>query len=128
LQHSDKQLYLGGFAGTLNAFKGNEHGPFSMRRLLSLLSDSQSSVSPVLAKGKTRNPNIEIRHEVKLALNKSEISMFKSPKHSKNLVTGDSLGHQNVFVIWILVIWYCFEIRASIFVLPFGEDVSVGSS
>jgi hypothetical protein len=53
--------------------------------------------------------------------------MFKNPKRSQSLVIGNSLAHRNVFVIWIWVIWHCFEFRASIFEFPSGkENSSVG--
>jgi hypothetical protein len=53
--------------------------------------------------------------------------MFKSPKHSAELVVGNLLGHKSVLAIWILVIWYCFEFHALVFEFPSGkEDSSVG--
>jgi hypothetical protein len=47
--------------------------------------------------------------------------MLKNPKDSKNLVVWDCLGHKSVFVIWILVIWYCFEFRALALEFPCGD-------
>jgi hypothetical protein len=44
LQHRDKALYLGGFAGTLDAFKGNKHGSLSLRRLLSKVNKKGSRI------------------------------------------------------------------------------------
>ena len=41
--------------------------------------------------------------------------MLKSLKHTKDY-SQDSVRPENVLVIWISVIWYCFEFRASIFV------------